>query len=299
MNDQASVPVPTSHQKWFPLESNPTLMNQYIATLGWDISQYHLVDVFSTDDWALEMISQPVMAVLLLYPLTAVQLQHEQQEKEQILQKNISSSTNNNNNTNSNDVWFMKQRIGNACGTIGLLHAMMNAVQHQQQQQQQQQTTTGSLSPPPLPLIQPHSWLDTFWKSTQNTKDPIQRAVILEDDTQIATLHDQATSSSDNQTSRGATVDDDIITHFIAFVNGNTSHSDGSSSSSESYVYELDGRKVQPICHCTTPATNATLLYDACTIIKEQFMARDPNELRFTIMALAPNTESNDNNNDE
>jgi ubiquitin carboxyl-terminal hydrolase L3 len=293
MNDSVPPPPPAGddknhHQKWFPLESNPTLMNQYIATLGWDVTQYHMVDVFSTEDWALDMIPQPVLAVVLLYPLTKVQLQYEQQEKEQILQMKSNTHT-----TSENDVWFIKQRIGNACGTIGLLHSMMNAVQ---QQQQSSENTTAS-----LPLIQPNSWLDTFWNSTRNMKDPIQRAERLECDTEIATFHDQATSSSDNQTSRGNTVDDDIITHFITFVSGTTCNNTTTTTgteASQSLLYELDGRKVQPICHGTTASTNATLLQDACTIIQEQFMARDPNELRFTIMALAPNTTNDDDENE-
>jgi ubiquitin carboxyl-terminal hydrolase L3 len=112
-----------SRQKWFPLESNPSLMNKFIATLGWDTNQYHIVDVFSTDDWALDMIPQPVTAVLLLYPLTPVQLQHEQQEK-----ATLSAKT-----SPAEDVWFTKQRIGNACGTIGLLHAMLNVPKETQQ----------------------------------------------------------------------------------------------------------------------------------------------------------------------
>ena len=277
------------NQKWFPLESNPTLMNQYMATLGWDIAQYHLVDVFSTEDWALDMIPSPVLAVLLLYPLTHVQLQYEQQEKEQLLRLSKDGPSTNHTNTNTNDdVWFMKQRIGNACGTIGLLHAMMNAVlQHQSSSSSSSTTSSTTVQPPPL--MQPNSWLDIFYKSstTMMMKDPIQRAELLENDPTIATFHDRATSSTDNQTSRG-TVDDDIITHFIAFVSGTNS----SSTQHQPFLYELDGRKLQPICHGTTATANTTLLYDACTIIKEQFMARDPNELRFTIMALVAATNS-------
>ena len=288
-------PTDSKHQKWFPLESNPNLMNNYIHQLGWDITQYHLVDVFSTDDWALEMIPTPVLAVLLLYPLTPVQLQYEQQEKEQLLQQQQKSP--NQDNDDESHVWFIKQRIGNACGTIGLLHAMMNAVQ--QHQQQQQEGTP--------PLIQPGSWLDHFYQATAttttaaNTGDnnmtaAIRRAELLENDPRIATYHDQATSSTDNQTSRGTSVDDDIITHFIALVAVAGSSNTGSLSSDTTdtatpkfgHLYELDGRKGQPICHATITDPN-TLLREACTVIKEQFMARDPNELRFTILALAKN----------
>jgi ubiquitin carboxyl-terminal hydrolase L3 len=262
------------HQKWFPLESNPTLMNQYISNLGWDTSQYHIVDVYSTDDWALEMIPQPVVAVLLLYPLTTVQLQHEQQERDEIIKANRTNDDDDN-TTNQSPVWFMKQRIGNACGTIGLLHAMMNVATN--------------VADKTRPVIQPHSWLHTFAQATnvEQTTDPIRRAEYLERDTTIATLHDAATSSHDNQTERGA-IDDDIITHFIAFV------SSGSTSSTPLLVpslYELDGRKMQPIQHM---ASSTNLLVDACTIIREQFMARDPEELRFTILALAPNREDSE-----
>jgi ubiquitin carboxyl-terminal hydrolase L3 len=248
------------HQKWFPLESNPVLMNRYICTMGWDVGQYHVVDVFSTEDWALEMIPQPVAAVLLLYPLTPVQLQHEKEEK---------LSLASNPTTPSNDVWFTKQRIGNACGTIGLLHAMLNVPNEIQY----------SL---PQPLIKSDSWLRSFADATNTLTGstepvtPILRAELLENDNVIATLHDAATSSDENQTARG-NLNDDVITHFIAFVSNNGT------------LYELDGRKGQPIAHGTCSAS--TLLSDACRVIQEQFMARDPNELRFTILALVPNRE--------
>ncbi len=54
------------------------------------------------------------------------------------------------------------------------------------------------------------------------------------------------------------------------------SHVDG-------HLYELDGRKQFPINHGVTSA--ATLLPDTCRVI-QQFMARDPEEVRFTIVAL-------------
>lgn len=54
----------------------------------------------------------------------------------------------------------------------------------------------------------------------------------------------------------------------------------------DGHIYELDGRKPFPINHGVT--SPATLLQDACTVIQTQFMARDPTEVRFTIVALAP-----------
>ena len=49
-------------------------------------------------------------------------------------------------------------------------------------------------------------------------------------------------------------------------------------------LYELDGRKEDAIEH--GKSSPATLLQDACRVIKG-FIARDPDEIRFTILALA------------
>jgi len=61
--------------------------------------------------------------------------------------------------------------------------------------------------------------------------------------------------------------------HFIALV-----QKDGE-------LYELDGRKSFPIKH--GPTSDETFLGDAAKVCKE-FMARDPEELRFTVGAIAP-----------
>lgn len=232
-NNTSTTTSPTEKQRWFPLESNPDLVNSYVRKLGYTHA-FEFVDVFSTEEWALEMIAQPVQAVLLLYPLTEVQNQY--QDAPETIAKDCQ------------DVWFIRQRIGNACGTIALLHALLN----------------GSRD-----MFVPNSWLDQFAGMTQSLT-PLERAELLEQDNQIAQLHDQATSSEENVTNRGS-LDDDLITHFIALVQVNGK------------LYELDGRKEGPICH--GPCHN--LLVDACAVV-QKFMQRDPSEVRFTIMALAP-----------
>jgi ubiquitin carboxyl-terminal hydrolase L3 len=231
-----------SKQKWFPLESNPSLMNGYVAKLGFNTDLYEFVDVFSTEDWALQMIPQPVVAVLMLYPLT---------EKQESFygQDNLAPQ-------DMDKVWFTKQRIGNACGTIGLLHTLLNV-------------------PEPLRIFPSDSWLHGFLEDCPNPLDPVRKADILERDAKIAKLHDQATSAENNQTDRG-NLDDQLVTHFVALVNVNDQ------------LYELDGRKEAPVAH--GPTTSATLLADACKVV-QTFMQRDPDEVRFTILALAPKQE--------
>ena len=69
-----------------------------------------------------------------------------------------------------------------------------------------------------------------------------------------------------------------MVIHSINFFFQNISHVNG-------HIYELDGRKNFPINHGTSSTEN--LLIDASRVIRE-YMDRDPGELRFTILALAP-----------
>lgn len=163
--------------------------------------------------------------------------------------------------TYNDDVWFIKQRIGNACGTIGLLHALMN-VDHRQRLE----AADGS------PCFEKGSWLEEFAKICPSTLDPLSKADKLESDNKIASLHDEATSSDANQTNRG-NLDDNIITHFVTLM------------CAKNMLYELDGRKGGPVSHGQT--SRAALLKDACRVVRA-FMDRDPGEMRFTILALAP-----------
>jgi len=202
----------TSKSKiWFPLESNPPLVNKYIQNLGFDTTHYEFTDVYSTESWALEMIPQPVAAVLMLYPISEKQENYRKTEKVE--------STN-----ESSNVWFMKQRIGNACGTIGIMHALANIPNTLKQSS-----------------IQKSSWIDSYLqKCPISTTDPIHKAEIFENDDKIETMHDAATSDESNQTNRGDDINQKVDTHFVALV-----HVNGK-------LYELDGRKDGPVCHGET-----------------------------------------------
>ena len=59
-------------------------------------------------------------------------------------------------------------------------------------------------------------------------------------------------------------------------------------------MYECDGRKEFPINHGET--SNEKLLADACNVVKNIFMKRDPDEIRFTVLVLAK-AESSENDN--
>ncbi|KAH6795093.1 ubiquitin C-terminal hydrolase 3 [Perilla frutescens var. hirtella] len=188
-----------STKRWLPLEANPDVMNQFLWGLGVSADEGECFDVYGLDEELLEMVPKPVLAVLFLYPITP-------QSEEERIQQDSSVKV----KESSNGVYFMKQTVGNACGTIGLLHAVGNITSE-------------------IKLVE-GSYLDKFFKSTANM-NPSERAAFLENDREMEVAHSVAATGGDTEAS------DDVDTHFICFtcVNGQ--------------LFELDGRRAGPILH--------------------------------------------------
>lgn len=151
--------------------------------------------------------------------------------------------------------YFCKQTISNACGTIALLHAVTNAARH------------GALA------LAPGSFLADFAERTKGMT-PVERAAALEADDGLDKAH--ATFAAQGQTD-APPADEKLNLHFVAFVE------------EEGVLWELDGRKDGAVAH--GPCKSDVLLETACMVIQTKFMAADPTELRFTIMALTPPQE--------
>lgn len=100
---------------------------------------------------------------------------------------------------------------------------------------------------------------------------PEERGKLLEADTSFMETHQTLASEEPSENSS-----DGENHHFIALI-----EKDGE-------LYELDGRKSFPIKH--GPTTKESFLNDAARVCKE-FMARDPDELRFTVSAVTANPQ--------
>ncbi|MED6193866.1 Ubiquitin carboxyl-terminal hydrolase 3 [Stylosanthes scabra] len=221
-----------SSKRWLPLEANPDVMNQFLWGLGLPEDEAECCDVYGLDDQLLEMVPKPVLAVLFLYPITP------QTEEERLQQENEKREY-------SSKVYFMKQTVGNACGTVGLLHALGNPTSE-------------------IKLVE-GSFLDKFFKSTASM-DPMQRARFLENDGEVEVAHSVAANAGETVAA------DNAYAHFICF------------SCVDGQLYELDGRKSEPISH--GPSSPSTLLKDAAKVINSMIQ-KNPDSINFNVIAVS------------
>lgn len=221
-------------KNWLPLESNPDLMNQYIHRLGVN-PRFAFHEIMGVDDAMLEWVPKPVYAVLMLFPISAASEAQRADEEEKLQGQAVPEA-----------VYHIKQTVGNACGTIGLLHAVLNNAANVE--------------------LDPAGFFAKFYAQTKGM-DLLERAAALEANEDIEESHRvvAAAGSSDVAAPVNAHL------HFNAFV------------LVDGHVWELDGRKKRPIKH--GPSTRATFLSDAVAVVKE-FMARDPQEIRWNLVSL-------------
>lgn len=102
-----------------PLESDPAIITQYTQALGLS-PELAFHDVYSVSDPdVLSFVPRPAHALLLVFPITAV-YEHYRQEQDKGKDLNMGD-----NPVDGDIVWF-RQTIGNACGTMGVIHSVFN-----------------------------------------------------------------------------------------------------------------------------------------------------------------------------
>jgi len=233
---------------WFPLESNPELVNKFAARMGMP-KGFSWSDVWGFDDELLAFVPQPVIACVLLFPSCKEIKDYKLKQAKEI----------EDNKQHLDNLFYITQhdQIGNACGTIALCHALANA--------SSLMNKSGAIKLfEKAPL---HEFMVNNMKET-----PANRGWNLLRDKNIQEQSDAAASDESAQTAR-PNREDSVAAHFIAFVPVNDS------------LYELDGRKKFPINHGKTTAK--TFLSDTTVVVKEKFMKLVPNNPNFNLMALS------------
>ncbi|ODQ53934.1 ubiquitin C-terminal hydrolase L3 [Saitoella complicata NRRL Y-17804] len=231
-----------SGKSWVPLESNPELLTELSHALGLsDALGWH--DVYSIDDPdLLAFVPRPCHALLLVFPISSAYEQKRQRRDEQLKY----------NTPPPEGVFWFKQTIGNACGTMGLIHALSNGDVY--------------------PFVTPTSPLHKFVESTKNLSIA-EKAKALESNTEIEDCH-RSTATQGQTAAPDATDDTDL--HFVCFAKG----TNGS-------LLELDGRRAGYVDHGKLPEGEDLLGEKALELIKE-FVTGEGDNFNFSLTALGP-----------
>ncbi|XP_078807261.1 ubiquitin carboxyl-terminal hydrolase isozyme L1 isoform X2 [Oryzias latipes] len=195
--------------EWTPMEINPEIMSKLGVGDSW-----RFVDVLGLEGEQLSAVPKPCCALMLLFPLTQ---QHESFRAQQADKVDDGS-----------EVYFLKQKAGNSCGTIALLHAVAN-------NKDKMAFDAGSA-------------LKKFLEETANMS-PDDRAKHLEQNKAIYDAHNEVAMQGQCRPEA-----DKINFHFIAFINA------------KGNLYECDGKMDGPVNHGET--TEESFLADAAKVCR-------------------------------
>ncbi|KAH9962574.1 peptidase C12 ubiquitin carboxyl-terminal hydrolase 1 [Russula dissimulans] len=237
--------------RWIPLESNPEvsqISTQWAHDAGVVSSEAEFQDIYGLDDDLLGSVPQPVKAVILLFPIRGKLDELRQQEEAKLKEEGQV-------HIDPTVIWI-KQTISNACGTIGLLHSLINA---------------RLVYEPESPLTK---FIDAY-------KTPLERAKFLESTDIFTNIH--AALAAGGQSAVPDELDTDL--HFTCFVqapDARTREATVLSELPELRLIELDGGRAGPVDR----GTSTDLLKDVAKYVKEEIIPKAPS-LELSMIALA------------
>ncbi|KAI1002259.1 hypothetical protein K3495_g5942 [Podosphaera aphanis] len=251
MSDDSQIDNPdvSKHQKAFvPLENNPEVMTALAQKLGLS-SKLSFHDVFSiSDPELLEFVPRPALALLLVFPTSKAYENfriNEDQEKAEYNGKGDQEQV----------IWY-KQTIRNACGLIGILHAVSNGNSRD--------------------FIEPGSSLHKFLKDAIPL-GPSDRADLIYHCKALENAHQDAAGGGQ---SHATNAEDDVDLHFVCFVKDNDNN-----------LWEMDGRRKGPLNRGSLSSDEDVLSEKALELGVRTFLKREEaggHDLRFSLIALAP-----------
>ncbi|KAI1211021.1 ubiquitin carboxyl-terminal hydrolase [Annulohypoxylon truncatum] len=227
-----------------PLEANPELMTSLLHKLGLSRAlQVH--DVYSiTEPELLAFVPRPALALLLVFPVSATYESARLAEDAGVDEYAGCGD-------GEPVIWY-KQTIRNACGLMGLLHAVSNG--------------------PARGFVEPNTPLQNLITASVPLP-PAQRSALLEQTRELATAHHEAAS-------QGATAApdarDDVDLHYVCFV-----------KTEDGTLWELDGRRKGPIARGKLDDAEDVLSEKALLWGPLKFLERGGGDMRFSCVALA------------
>lgn len=222
---------------WYPLESNPEVLTKFAQDLGVS-KQIYFADVLGFDQELLDLVPKPILALLLLFPITP---QYKSAVKDQLIAAK---------GEQPKAVYFMRQKIKNACGAVAVLHALLNNTENI--------------------ILEKDSELEGFLQRSRDLT-PEERGSLLSQQRAVAEYAKEVAFEGQTKT---PAAEADVMLHFITFVNR------------DGVLYELDGDKPVPLSH----GNSEDILKDTVRVVQDNFMKLDPDNLNFSLIALVKNT---------
>ncbi|KAG4417609.1 hypothetical protein IFR04_009254 [Cadophora malorum] len=244
--------VPKGRKAFVPLENNPEVMSALVHKLGLSPTlSFH--DVFSIDDPdLLSFIPRPANALLLVFPVSKTYENFRRQE-------DASKAEYEGKGDGQPVIWY-KQTIRNACGLIGILHAVSNGSSKE--------------------FIQPGSDLEKLVKDA-TPLGPIERADLLYNSHALESAHQSAGSQGQSAT---PDAEANVDLHYVCFIKDDKNH-----------LWEMDGRRKGPLDRGVLGEGDDVLSEKALDLGPRQFLKREAEaeggELRFSLISLAPSLD--------
>ncbi|KAF9814941.1 hypothetical protein SFRURICE_008752 [Spodoptera frugiperda] len=170
-----------------PMESNPDTMNKYLEKLGVS-EKWRMVDVIGLEEDALNWVPRPVLAIVLLFPLSDAYEKHRRDQEKEMQMKGHDPPK---------DVFHLKQVLSNVCGTIALVHSVANNIPH---------------------IELNDGLLKTYINEAKNL-DSSAKGALLENSTAILNAYRDIVRTGSEP---GTEVEETVNNHFVTFI-----HKDG------------------------------------------------------------------------
>ncbi len=120
---------------------------KYVNNIGVSTEKFEFIDIYGLDPELLQMVPKPVIAVLFLFPITKkvqycnfieysmfnrmslfkIKITWKKYEEHRKLQKEKHKEIK---QKLSPNLFFTKQTVQNACGTVGIIHSLANNKSH-------------------------------------------------------------------------------------------------------------------------------------------------------------------------
>ncbi|KAI9055318.1 hypothetical protein LZ554_000278 [Drepanopeziza brunnea f. sp. 'monogermtubi'] len=255
---EAQVPVvddpdvPKGRKTFVPIENNPEVMSALAHKLGLSNAlSFH--DVFSIEDPdLLAFVPRPANALLLVFPVSRSYETFRVQEDSDKAEYEGKG-------TEEPVIWY-KQTIRNACGLIGILHAVSN----------------GSARV----FVEGGSDLENLINDAIPL-NPVERADLLYNSQALENAHQRAASQGQ---SHAPDAEDNVELHYVCFVKDENNH-----------LWEMDGRRKGPLDRGVLSPEEDVLCEKALDLGVRKFLNREAEvgegEMRFSLITLAPSLD--------